>query len=315
MSQAFIAGLLVITAVVVLGAALAVALLVVRHREQGKLERRITPGVQERDEFVAGGGGDQAVLQRLAKRGKAIEGWVDSENESARLMLQAGWRSPEARLFWYIFQGALPIIMIIGALTFWFLAPVKFKTTLNVLFLIFAGASLSFLTPRWILRSVAESRRDRIKAEVPLFIHLLVLLFEAGLSNRQAFSSLVREGRGVLPELGREFEVILRQLEAGADTGAVLKSFSDAMDVGDLTTVIGVLRQIDRYGGEVREPLLETLKILEERRTMDMRERVNILSGRMTVVMVAFFFPALLIFSAGPAFLSMLRVLGQVAGK
>lgn len=314
MSEALLAVLLVITVVVVVGAALAVALLVMRNRERSKLERRITPDVQERDEFVAGSG-DKAVLQRLANRGKAIEGWVDSENESARLMLQAGWRSPEARLFWYIFQGALPVVMIIGALTFWFLAPVKFKTTLNILFLVFAGASLSFLTPRWILRGVAERRRERIKAEVPLFIHLLVLLFEAGLSNRQAFSSLVREGRGVLPELGREFEVILRQLEAGADTGAVLKSFSDTMDVGDLATVIGVLRQIDRYGGEVREPLLETLKILEERRSMDMRERVNILSGRMTVVMVAFFFPALLIFSAGPAFMSMIRVLGQAAGR
>ena len=109
--------------------------------------------------------------------------------------------------------------------------------------------------------------------------------------------------------------MLLRQLEAGADTSVVLKSLGDAMDVGDLTTVLGVLRQIDRYGGEVREPLLETLKILEERRTMDMRERVNILSGRMTVVMVAFFFPALLIFVAGPAFLSIIRALAQVNGQ
>jgi tight adherence protein C len=313
MSPALLTGLLTITAIVVIGAALAVTLIVMREREKGKIERRITPSAQERDEFATGG--DKAVLQRLARRGKAIEGWVDSENESARLMLQAGWRSAEARLFWYIFQGALPIAMLVGLFVFWLLGPDKFKTALSVALLLFAGASLSFLMPRWILRSVAEGRRDRIKSEVPLFIHLLVLLFEAGLSNRQAFASLVREGRGVLPELGREFEVVLRQLDAGADTGTVLKSFSDVMDVGDLTTVIGVLRQIDRYGGEVREPLLETLKILEERRSLDMRERVNIMSGRMTVVMVLFFFPALLIFVAGPAFLSIIRVLGHVTGK
>lgn len=313
MSPALLAGLMVITGLIVVSAIFAVGVLALRAREKSKLEKRITPDQQERDEFSAGG--DRAVLERLARRGKAIEDWVDSENESARLMMQAGWRSAQARMLWYIFQGALPVVMIVSLLVFWLFGPPQLKTAFFMLMLIFAGAALSFLMPRWILRSVAESRRARIKAEVPLFIHLLVLLFEAGLSNRQAFASLVREGRGVLPELGSEFEIVLRQLDAGADTAAVLKSFSDAMDVGDLTTVVGVLRQIDRYGGEVREPLLETLKILEERRTMDLRERVNILSGRMTVVMVAFFFPALLIFVAGPAFLSIIRALAQVNGQ
>lgn len=313
MNATLLASLLAFTVVIVLGAIFAVGVLALRTREKNRLEQRIAPTVQERDEFHAGG--DRAVLQRLAKRGKAIEDWVDSENESARLMMQAGWRSAQARMLWYIFQGVLPIAMIIGLFVFWLFGPAQFKSAFFMMLLIFIGAALAFLMPRWILRSVAEGRRERIKSEVPLFIHLLVLLFEAGLSNRQAFSSLVREGRGVLPELGREFEIVLRQLDAGADTGAVLKSLSEAMDVGDLTTVIGVLRQIDRYGGEVREPLLETLKILEERRTMDLRERVNILSGRMTVVMVAFFFPALLIFVAGPAFLSIIRALAQVNGK
>lgn len=308
-----LAGLLVFTVVFVVAALFAVGVLVLRAREKSKLEQRISPTAQERDEFNVGG--DKAVLQRLARRGKAIEDWVDSENESARLMMQAGWRSAQARMLWYIFQGALPIAMFAGLFVFWLFGPAQYKSAFFMLLLAFVVAALSFLMPRWILRSVAEGRRERIKSEVPLFIHLLVLLFEAGLSNRQAFSSLVREGRGVLPELGQEFEIVLRQLDAGADTGAVLKSLSDAMDVGDLTTVIGVLRQIDRYGGEVREPLLETLKILEERRTMDLRERVNILSGRMTVVMVAFFFPALLIFVAGPAFLSIIRALAQVNGK
>ncbi|MES2490306.1 MAG: type II secretion system F family protein [Pseudomonadota bacterium] len=313
MSPTILVSLLVITAIIVIGAIFAVGVLVLRAREKSKLEQRIAPNAQEHEEFAAGG--DRAVLQRLAKRGKAIEDWVDSENESARLMTRAGWRSAQAHMLWYIFQGALPIVMIVGLLTFWFFGPAQLKTAFFMVLLIFSGAALSFLMPRWILRSAAENRCQRIKSEVPLFIHLLVLLFEAGLSNRQAFASLVREGRGVLPELGREFEVVLRQLDAGADTEAVLKSFGDVMDIGDLSTVLGVLRQIDRYGGEVREPLLETLKILEERRTMDLRERVNILSGRMTVVMVAFFFPALLIFVAGPAFLSIIRALAQVSGK
>ena len=130
----------------------------------------------------------------------------------------------------------------------------------------------------------------------------------------RSIASLVQEGGGVLPELGREFAIVLRSIDAGADTDATLKALSDLLEVEELSSVLSVLRQVDRFGGEVREPLLETLAVLEERRSLTLREKVNHLSGRMTVVMVLFFFPALLIFVAGPAFMSIIKALGDVAG-
>lgn len=313
MSPDLFAGL--IAAAVVLGmlAIVAVILLVVRLRRQEHLQRRLEPeAVASRDNFDFNG--DRPVLQKLARRGKVIEGWVDGDNESTQLLAQAGWRSSESQLLWYVFQAALPLLMLLLVVVFWFFGPTKLHKIVDLILVIFAGAALSFLLPRWILRGVAQRRRDRIKAEVPLFIHLLVMLFEAGLSLRQVFTSLVNEGRSVLPELGREFELVLRQLEAGAEISEVLKNLETTMNVSDLTGVLGVLRQVDRYGGEIRGPLLEMLGVLEERRSLDLRERVNILSGRMTVVMVLFFFPALLIFVAGPAFLSIIRALGNVNG-
>ena len=84
------------------------------------------------------------------------------------------------------------------------------------------------------------------------------------------------------------------------------------LEVPELISVLSVIRQVERYGGEVREPLMEALEVLEERRSLELRERVNLLSGRMTVVMVGFFFPALMVFVAGPAFVSIIKALGDV---
>lgn len=312
MSPALLSGVVALAVLIGAAALFAVGALLLRSRQQSALEKRISPTAEVRDEFVAEG--EKPLLQNLARRGKSIEKMVDTEGESARLLLQAGWRSSEARMLWYIFQGALPLLVCGLLLAAWFFGPQRLHGPLFALMYLFVGAALSFLIPRWVLRGAAERRLARIKNEVPLFIHLLVLLFEAGLSSRQAFASMVRDGRGVLPELGREFDLVLRQLEAGADTGEVLKNLGDMLDVGDLNTVLAVLRQVDRYGGEVREPLLETLKVLEERRTLDLREKVNLMSGRMTIVMVMFFFPALLLFVAGPAFVSIIKVLGQING-
>ncbi len=292
-------------------AILAVIFVTVFSRNEAVLKRRLSPEAAPVDELEQK---DRPLLQAMVRSGKSLESMVDEEGESARLLLQAGWRSASARIAWYTFQTVLPLVMAGLVLAFWLLGPAEKKLMYTALSA-FAAAALSFLVPRWVLRSAASSRQNRIKREVPLFIHLLAMLFDAGLSTRQAFASLVRDSRGVLPELGREFEILLRQIEAGSDMSESLKNLGDLLAVSDLVSVLGVLRQVDRYGGEIRQPLMEVLSVLEERRTLDAREKVNLISGRMTVVMVLFFFPALMIFVAGPAFSSIIKALGDVNAR
>jgi tight adherence protein C len=293
-------------------AILAVIFVTVFSRNEAVLKRRLSPeAASATDELEQK---DRPLLQAMVRGGKNLEAMVDEGGESARLLLQAGWRSASARIAWYTFQTVLPLVMAGLVLAFWLLGPEEKKLMYTAL-AAFVAAALSFLMPRWVLRSAASSRQKRIKREVPLFIHLLAMLFDAGLSTRQAFASLVRDSRGVLPELGKEFELLLRQLEAGGDTAEILKNLGNLIDVPDLTSVLGVLRQVDRYGGEIRQPLMEVLDVIEERRTLDAREKVNLISGRMTVVMVLFFFPSLLIFIAGPAFSAIIRALNDINAR
>lgn len=312
MSPSLYAAIVSATILVVTSALLSGVWLLLRMRGEAQVRRRLDPEKIERDRDL-NEPGTAPVMQRLARGGRKLEQIIDAEGESAKLMMRAGWRSMESRIAWYAFQAALPLILFSAVFLFWLFSEMPQRTLFGLLLLVVA-AILGFLAPRWILRSVAASRQRRISREVPLLIHLLVLLFESGLSTRQALASIVRDGGGVLPELGREFELIIRQIEAGADTGETLKEVEALLEVEDLNSVLGVLRQVERYGGELREPLLETLEVLEERRGYALRERVNLLSGRMTVVMVLFFFPALMIFVAGPAFMSIIEVLKDVNG-
>ena len=303
---------LLISAAIALGgiAIVSVVYLIVQGRQSARMKQRLSPFGAQPNEFSEAGSGE--LLQSIASGGKKLDKLVDTSNETNRLLLQAGWRAPEHRVMFYAAQVIAPLILIGGVMLIALWGPAKLATPALLPLLGLMAVMLGVLLPRMVLRSAATSRVRRIKAEVPLFIHLLELLFEAGLSTRQAFASMVRDGKGVLPELGREFEVILRQMEAGGDTGELLNNLSAAIELDDLGSVLALLRQVDRYGGEVRDPLLETLQVIEERRSLDMREMVNLMSGRMTVVMVLFFFPALLIFVAGPAFLAVITALRDV---
>lgn len=291
----------------------ALVALVFYSRSERRMQRRLdnSSDVALADDFE----GDRPLLEGMARQGKAIEKLMETQSETGRLLLQAGWRDSQARMAYYAFQAITPVVLVGLAVVGGFTIKSKLFDPPFLYVTLFGAVALGILIPLRVLRMFANARRKRIQREVPLFVHLLVLLFDAGLSTRQAFANLVREGGGVLPELGREVQLVLRQIEAGGDASDTLRHLGDVLEVGDLTSILGVLRQVDRYGGEIREPLLDTLAVIEERHGLDMRELVSVTSGRMTMVMVLFFFPALLIFSAGPAVMSFMHAFSGAVAK
>lgn len=296
--------LAVATAVVALGL---LSLMLVQSVRERRLTRRYQ-GERAQDGTVRNGAG-AAWVAGMAEGGERIDRLLKNPDETRILLAQAGWRDAQSRTVFYACQFGLPVLIGLFVLP---LSGVLGLTSgsLNSLLLVAFVVIVSLLAPRYVLRARAKRRRERISAEVPLFINLLVLLFEAGLNMRQALSSLVRDGAPTMPELVNELAPILRQIEAGADADQLLFETGKLMSIEELDTVLGILRQVERYGGEIREPLLEALDNLQSKRSMALREQVNVMSGKMTVVLVTCFFPPLLIFIAGPAFMSISETLG-----
>ena len=243
----------------------------------------------------------------LARRGAAFDRLIGDAEETRRLLLRAGIRGARARAGYYILQTSLPLAAAGLAIAALGLLPV---TTVIRVLIVLGLLIVGLLLPRFLLRRRAAERCKRIEADVPLFINLMILLFDAGLNLRQALTSLVRDGRGTMQALVEELDPIVRQIQAGAQADALLRETGKDLDIDDLELVLGILRQVERYGGEVKTPLTEALQTMQAQRTMATREQVNILSGKMTVVLVTCFFPPLLIFIAGPAFVSISRSLG-----
>jgi tight adherence protein C len=248
-------------------------------------------------------------FQRIAEQGRGVERWFGEGGEdTGQLLVRAGWRSPAAQNLFYFLQAGLPVAALLLVCVSWLLGG---GGGVQLFLYGFLGGALGLLAPRYFLRHAVSERQARIRGEVPTLINLMVMLLEANLSTRQALHSLVRDGGGVLPVLSGEFRLALRQIDAGGDLGEVLQAMARTHEVAELSGVLAVLRQVERYGGEIREPLLAALAVIEERRSLTLRERVGRLSGTMTIVMVVFFFPELLIAVAGPAVLAILKVFGS----
>ncbi|WP_031431260.1 type II secretion system F family protein [Methylomicrobium agile] len=242
--------------------------------------------------------------------GKVLPG--SDQKETTRLLKQAGWYAIPKRTVFMAISWLTPLTAMAGAGTY--VVTAGDLAGAQKLSLIFIAFILGFFLPRYVLRYRAKARRSALSREMPTAIYLLRMLFDAGLSTEHALRVLHEEGRVLMPNLSEEIAGVLQRINAGHDRVDALHEMAEPLDVAELTDTVAILKQVTRYGGNIRDSLMKFAKLMEERQQSALREYVNQLSGKMSIVMMIFLFPALLIFLAGPGFLALGRGLANAYG-
>lgn len=248
---------------------------------------------------------NNSLTERIRRRLERIPGMDMAEVEM--LIHRLDWTDPVRRNWAYASMWLAPVMcMLLGAL----IATIKQQ---HLLQWSLAGLIVGFLLSRKGLRWAAERRQRMIRDEMPSVLNLMRLLFDAGLSLEQTLKTISEQSIKVTPILAGEFAKTLERIHHGQDRGEALDELSRRLDVNELSETIAILRQAARYGGNLRESLLRYMHMMEDRRLSDLKETVSKLSAKMTLVMVVFMFPALMIFLAGPGMLSVLGALKQMS--
>jgi tight adherence protein C len=241
-----------------------------------------------------------------------LERFSESEfTEMQQLLVQAGWGEPQHRFYYLLAAWLLPLAVALFA---GFYAFIHGKPATNALLHLLFAFALLFVAVRHLLRWRAKQRQEAIRKEVVTWLHLLRMLFDAGLSLEHALRVLVQQAARLMPNLAQELGATLKRIEAGQDRSDALLEMAAPLAVPELSDTVTMLKQATRYGGNLREPLVEYTQLIEQRQTSELREQVGKLSAKMTVVMVIFLFPALMIFVAGPGFIGLTNALKGVGG-
>jgi tight adherence protein C len=231
--------------------------------------------------------------------------------EIHRLLVQAGWHGAKARLIFLLMAWVLPVALGVIAM---FYAVLNQDTWVNVLFHFLFVFAATFVAIRRLLRWQAQKRRDAIRKEVIPFLHLLRMLFEAGLSMEHILLVIEQQGKDLIPNLADELHLVIKRIQTGQDRADALVEMAAPLEVPELNDTIAMLKQVTRYGGNIRDSLAEYTTLVEQRQVSELREYVSKLSAKMTVVMILFLFPALMIFLAGPGFMGLAKALKGVSG-
>lgn len=275
---------------------------------------RPPPGVHRRfAEALRGDGANVSFFFRFEKPSadtrlmRMLERFSSSElEEMQRLLVQAGWGNPQTQIYFIAAGWLVPLLLAMLAALYSFIDGERLRDVLFHAVFVFA---LGFIAMRRFLRWRAAQRWEAMRREVVPFLHLLRMLFDAGLSFEHTLQVIEQQGAHLIPHLARELSAVLKRIQAGQERGEALAEMAGPLDIPELNDTIGMLKQVTRYGGNIRDSLSAYTKLVEERQVGELREYVSKLSAKMTIVMVVFLFPALMIFVAGPGFIGLARAL------
>lgn len=230
-------------------------------------------------------------------------------DEDRRLIEQCGLPLTRAQLVFLVVRIALALLLPLLVLLF--LKSTGLLSQYRGLAMAFAFV-IGFLLPKWALGYHAAGRRERVAQELPLFVDLLRLLQGVGLSLDQSLQIMAADFGHVLRILADELHIANRQYGQGRTREHSLQRLATLYDNNNLAALVALLVQVDRHGGAVQEPLQKFSDRLREHRRMELKERIGKITVKMTGVMVTTLLPALIIVTAGPGFLAVIRSLGAM---
>lgn len=239
---------------------------------------------------------------RMGKKGFQLDG------EVRMLLNQLGWRKRTQQSLFITIQLGLPVLLALLGVLYGSLTGSDNNPLLTVL----ALAGIGYLVPkRWLVSKVAK-RKQRLAEEVEMMLPLLRILFEVGMTVEQALRVLSTESARILPELSAEIRQMLQRVDAGMSLQEELSRTSELLEVDEVNDCFTVLEQLSRQGSGAMASLHAMKELLTERRVTALQEKVSRMSAKMSVVMVAFLFPALMIVLAGPGFMAIVRAFGEM---
>lgn len=233
---------------------------------------------------------------------------AEAGSEDRRLLARAGFRGLQALVF---FQTLRWLLLLGVSLLFGTVALVsgRGEDWLRA----GAMAILVFLLSRFALRYLAYRRMQQLTEELPVFVDFLRMMHSVGISFEQAITLFASDRRLGLPVLSSELAAVSLSIRSGRTRTEALQLMARQLDVEDLTELVALICHTDHYGAAVQEPLRQFSQRLTERKRFQMQEHVGKLATRMVIVMVLFLLPALIIVTAGPGFVSVIKALGGMS--
>lgn len=243
------------------------------------------------------------VLVRLAQ--KLLERRVQTAGQEgtalALRMWRAGFYGAAAPAWWILWRVVLvPAGMAIGVLITLAFAAESLSPRESAAIGALWGALLGLAAPPVYRRNRADKRAAALRRGWPDLLDLLALTIGAGLTLETALLRIRDMVRHKSPDLARELTLLVAELTYFGERPRALQNLNRRCDIPEADDLVTALIQAEKKGLPLGNLLTATAREQRRKRRMEIEKKAASLPAKLTVPMILFFLPALLIVILAP---------------
>ena len=248
------------------------------------------------------------VINILSKLSLPEEGWQSSSVNIK--FLQAGIRNKNAPQYYFAVKTLLSLVLpvVLALFMHFILSNIPFT---RVMVLVLITAAAGYYLPEMLLRFITNKRIERMRTSLPDMIDLMVICTESGMGIDSAIDRISREMARNNPDLAQEFYLSALEMRAGANRIEALRNLALRSRLEDLEDLVSVLIQADKFGTSLAEALRVQSDMMRSRRTQRAEELASKIPVKMTVPLILFIFPALMMVLLGPAIIQLIQLFSK----
>jgi tight adherence protein C len=262
----------------------------IRQRERERLAQS-----QQKARHTSARQSIQAVVERFN-----LKKWFGQEEARLKLV-QAGYRGQAPYVTYLFFRMVTPVLLALLTGLYLFIVIDLHQPVLVKIGLCIAAAYSGMHLPLVILKNKIQRRQLSIRRAFPDSLDLLLICVESGMSIETAFKKVSDEVGSQSVALAEELMLTTAELSYLPDRRQAYENLAQRTDLEGVKSVCMALQQAERYG----TPLAHMLRVMaQENRDMRMAEAEKKAAGlppKLTVPMILFFLPVLLIVILGPS--------------
>ncbi len=184
------------------------------------------------------------------------------------------------------------------------------STTIRLVILACA-VLLGWRMPDVVLSRLAVRRQRRLEQSMPDALDLLVCCAEAGLSLDQAIEQVALDLRSSSPEVAAEFAAAAAEMRVLPDRSKALENLAQRAGLASMRSIVATLNQSIRFGTSLSDSLRVLAAEMRAERLARFEERAARLPVLLSLPLMGFILPAMLIVVGTPLILRMLDFLQQ----
>lgn len=239
----------------------------------------------------------------------SLSKWLNTEDSKMKLA-SAGFRGPQAEIAFLFFRLVAPIVFLLAAVFYIFVLGDPEMGGLLQAAIVIGATYFGVKAPELFLSNTIANRQLSMQRAFPDALDLMLICVESGMSIEHAFRKVGQEiGAQSIP-LAEEFALATAELSYLPDRRTAYTNLAARTGLEGVKQIATVLIQAEKYGTPLGQALRITAQESRDMRMMEAEKKAAALPPKLTVPMIVFFLPVLMVVVLSPAAIQVMQTAG-----